>query len=320
MDVTVAICTLNHCGSLRQTLETLGRVRVPDNLRCELLVVDNASADGTAEVVKSYNSDNLPIRYLYEPRRGQCFARNAAIASARGEVILFTDDDVRTPHNWIEDMCAPLLSGKAHAIAGGVKIAPHLERPWMGWMQRAWLACSDYIDADNPSSMVGANMAFSKEVLKKVPGFDTELGPGALGFHDESLFSFQLKKAGYRIASAFSTAVEHHFDESRLLRTNFIDTARKMGRSSAYLAYHWEHETIPHPIWQLSLWRLRLIKWRQQRKQERISLEGMSESEMVMLWKYHFNRHSLIERKRPRNYDKHGLVKLNHVQSLSNGS
>jgi glycosyltransferase involved in cell wall biosynthesis len=310
MDVTIVICTYNHCDSLRQTLAALGRVRVPEGLRCELLVVDNASTDGTADLIKNCRLDNLPVRYLHEPRRGQCYARNAGLAAGRGEIFLFTDDDVRTPQDWIEGMCAPLLSGAAHAVAGGVRIAPHLERPWMGWMHRAWLASTDSLDPEDPPAMVGANMAFSRKVLQKVPAFDTELGPGASGFHDESLFSFQLKRAGFRIVSAFGVTVEHHFDESRLLRASFLDTARKMGRSSAYMAYHWEHKDVRRPRLELVLARLRLAKWRRQRRRECSGVEGMPEWEMFLCKELHFFRSYLAERKRPRNYRKHGLVRV----------
>jgi hypothetical protein len=173
------------------------------------------------------------------------------------------------------------------------------------------MASTDYLDPDEPDYMVGANMAFSREVLERVPAFDTELGPGALGFHDESLFSLQLKRAGYRIVSAFDVTVEHHFDESRLLRESFLDTARRMGRSSAYLAHHWEHEEVGHPRLQLALARLRLAKWRRQRRGEFRGPEGMPEWEMVLLKQFYFYRHYLVERRRPRNYERHGLVKLN---------
>lgn len=311
MDVSIAICTYNHRDSLRLTLDAVGRARLPDGLRCELLVIDNNSNDGTAELVKNYRPDNrLPVAYLFEPRQGQCHARNAALAASRGRFILFTDDDVRPPAGWVEGMCAPLLAGRAHAVAGGVRIAPHLERPWMGWMHRAWLASTDNMNADDPEHMVGANMAFSKEVLAKVPAFDEELGPGASGFHDESLFSFQLRRAGFKIVSAFGVTVEHHFDESRLLRESFLDTAVKMGRSSAYWAHHWEHEEARRPRVELALARLRLAKWRVQRGRELRSPEGMPEWEMVLLKQVHFYRQYLSERARPRNYERHGLVKL----------
>lgn len=315
MDVSIAICTYNHRESLRLTLDALGRVRVPEGLRCELVVIDNASTDGTAELVRGYRLDNrLPAAYLYEPRQGQSFARNAGLAAARGRFIMFTDDDVRPPADWIGGMCAPLLSGSAHAVAGGVRIAPHLARPWMGWRQKAWLASTDDIDAGEPARMVGASMAFSREVLAKVPAFDTELGPGAAGFYDETLFSFQLREAGFRIAPAFGAAVEHHFDESRLLRASFLDSARKMGRSTAYVAHHWKHEEVRRPRVELALARLRLAKWRRQRRDECGGPEGMHEWEMVLLEKFYFLRHYLAERKRPRNYERRGLVKIAGAQ------
>jgi glucosyl-dolichyl phosphate glucuronosyltransferase len=278
-------------------------------------VIDNASTDGTAELVKSSVVGGLTVRYVYEPRQGQSFARNAALAAARGRIIMFTDDDVRPPRDWIEGMCVPLLEGLAYAVAGGVRIAPHLMRPWMGWRHRAWLASTDTIAPDSPPVMIGANMAFSKEVLRKVPAFDTELGPGAAGFHDETLFSFQLKLAGYKIVSAFGVSVEHHFDESRLTRTNFLDTARKMGYSSAYRAHHWEHREMRRPRRELALALLRLAKWRVQRWREWQDAEGMPEWEMVLLEEVHFYRHYLTQRQRPRNYAKHGLVKIEHLSA-----
>ena len=310
MDVSIAICTYNHRESLRLTLDAVGRVRVPGGLRCELLVIDNASTDGTAELSKEYRLDNgIPVVYLFEPRQGQCFARNAGLAAARGRFILFTDDDVRPPADWVEGMCAPLLAGRAEAVAGGVRIAPHLLRPWMGWRQRAWLASTDSIDAAEPDRMVGANMAFSKEVLKQVPAFDTELGPGASGFYDETLFTFQLREAGFRVAAALGVTVEHHFDESRLSRASFLDSARKLGRSRAYWSHHWEHREVPGPRRALALARLRLAKWRARRWREWRGGEGMPDWEMALLEESHFLRHYLTERKRPRNYARRGLVK-----------
>jgi glycosyltransferase involved in cell wall biosynthesis len=314
MQVTIAICTFNHSESLEQTLKALSHVTVPGGWQCELLVIDNASTDLTAETIKTYQPANgVTLRYLYEPNPGQCYARNAALAAASGEIILFTDDDVRVPTNWIEGMCAPIVAGVADAVAGGIRLAPHLERPWMTWLHKALWASTESMDQENPDSLIGANMAFSRDVLSKVPAFDTELGPGALGFHDESLFSFQLKEAGYRIASAFEVIVEHHFDESRLQRDELIETTRKMGASSAYRKYHWEYSDIAHPRLQAALWRVRLLKWRAT-KETWPYPEGMPGWEAWMLWQYYTNRYYLVEQKRPRNYERHGLVKRNRVK------
>jgi len=68
--VTIGICTFNRCELLAQTLDQLTRIDVPADVDFEVLVVDNASTDATAETVASA-SDRLPVRYALESRRGQ---------------------------------------------------------------------------------------------------------------------------------------------------------------------------------------------------------------------------------------------------------
>ena len=310
MIVTVAICTRNHCESLRQTLGILNHVQIPAGMQCELLVVDNGSADATAEVARTAAPAKFSNRYLFEGRGGKGYAYNAAIAAAAGEIILFTDDDVHVPANWIEGMCAPIIAGRAQAVAGGVKIAAHLQRPWMTWLHKSWLASTECLNPSYPESIVGASMGYSREVFSKVPAFDVELGPGSKGFHDESLFAAQLREAGYQIASAFDILAEHHFDESRLQRVNLIDTARKMGASSAYWMHHWEHETVKRPRLEALLWRARLHKWRWQHRNEWPYPDGMPELEIWILLEYNKYRYYLDERRRPRHYNRHGLVRI----------
>jgi glycosyltransferase involved in cell wall biosynthesis len=307
--VSIVICTRNNCANLARTLVALNGVLIPEHLNCELIIVDNASTDATPEIVKTLTLPSLEIRYLYESRPGLSYARNAALGVARGDMILWTDDDVRPPSNWIESMCAPLLAARYHATAGGVNLAPSLERPWMTCLHKGWLASTECVSVNNPRRMVGANMIFSREVLNKVPAFDNELGAGALGFHEETLFSYQLERAGYRLTTAFDVVVEHHFEESRLLRKHWLDSAKKMGRSDAYWIHHWEHDEIAEPELQLAMAKRRLSEWRSQHANEYRVSEGTLEDELAMVRDVSLYKQFLIERMRQRNYDQFGLVK-----------
>src|SRR6187455_3042172 len=95
LDVTVAICTWNRRTLLESTLESLERMKVSPSTRWELVLVDNGSTDGTAEVVANWISRRtLPLRYVHESVLGLSNARNRAITEARAEWLLFTDDDV----------------------------------------------------------------------------------------------------------------------------------------------------------------------------------------------------------------------------------
>jgi glycosyltransferase involved in cell wall biosynthesis len=255
MTVSIIICTRNRVESLKLTLESIGKTTVPPEWKIELLVIDNGSTDSTEAMVTSTVLPNLPIRYVREQRPGKGYAYNAGLGAARGQIFLFTDDDVRVPINWISGMCRPILDGAADAVGGGVcfppEIAATLARPPFASHQ-SWYASTEELDWKSPTRMVGANMAFHRRVLDRVPKFDIELGPGALGFHDETLFSWQLLAAGYHLVSAFDVMVEHYLDLSRLTNVGAIDVARKMGRSHAFVFHHWEHKrsrlAFPHLI------------------------------------------------------------------------
>ena len=133
-------------------------------------------------------------------------------------------------------MSQPILDGQADAVVGGV-IFPQrqlhlLSSRTLESLPRSWFAATDQINADNPERMVGANMAFSRRCLERVPGFDISLGAGALGSYEETLFSRQLLDAGFRIISRFDVAVEHHFDTSRLKRVNLLSLWRENSGAS----------------------------------------------------------------------------------------
>ena len=307
--VSIIICTCNRADDLRRTLEAIGRLAVPAGFSCELLAVDNGSTDGTAEVAKAAQLPNMPVRHIYEPRRGKGYAYNRGMAEASGEIFLFIDDDVRPPADWISGMCGPILRGEADAVAGGVKLAPTLHRPWLTEKHARWLASTEFLPEGVPINLVGANMAFSKRVLEKVPQFDPELGPGASGMGDETLFSQQLTEAGYKLAMALDVAAEHHLQADRLTRRSFAALARKLGASNAYISWHWAHDGPRFAVFALiRAWAALWVR-RAQHFPEWATSPTVPAWELQLLDTFQTKRQYLSERKRPQNYEKHGLVK-----------
>ncbi len=238
MDISVIICTCDRPASLARTLDTVAAARVPPGRTAEVLVVDNGSVAGIEALVTGYGAPALSFRYAREERSGKSFACNAAVAAARGGALLFTDDDVRVPPGWLAGLCEPVLAGRADLVAGGVAIPPHLERPWMTRAHRNMLAATEGLCARDPQWIVGANMAIARSAFEAGAAFDTNLGPGALGYHEEYLLYLQLRGAGCRVVTALDTVVEHHFDETRLERSHFLKVVERMARSQAYVRYH----------------------------------------------------------------------------------
>jgi GT2 family glycosyltransferase len=308
--VSVVICTHNRAAGLARTLESLKMCRIPSGWSAEVIVVDNASTDDTAGMLRNNTPKNAVLRYAYEPKQGLSNARNAGLANARGEIILFTDDDVLVAEDWVEQMVFPMVNGKCDAVTGQVTLAPHLIRPWMTPMHKVWLASSSDAELhEGKKELIGANMGFRRSVLERVPAFDPELGAGALGAAEETLFGWQLSQAGLRVECAPNARVVHHLDASRLQRNCWLDGARKRGRTQAYLAYHWEHRDLrtPRLEW-LSYWtRLQLRRILQ--PPEPLECEGCPAWEMSYVLHMEKCRHFCLERRRPRNYSQRGLVK-----------
>ena len=313
MTVSIIICTRNRADSLRPTLASIGRAVVPAGWKVEVLVVDNGSTDYTPAVVAEAKLAHVIVRHIVEARAGQCYARNTGLAKSSGEAILFTDDDVRVPPTWISAMAQPILAGDSAALAGGVIFPRHVmeaigRSPWSA--KKSWFADTADLDRKAPSRLVGANMAFHRRVLQRVSGFDVELGPGALGFGDETLFSWQLKEAGFPLAGALDTAIEHHFDLSRLTGDNMLAAAQKHGRSEAFILHHWKHEKPPHAFRRATKCHLRRF-WFRSLKQLGGNTSHIASNEALDLeWHVAFYREFSILRNRPRKYAQRGLTPL----------
>jgi glycosyltransferase involved in cell wall biosynthesis len=241
----VVIATRDRRDSLEETLRSIEAVSVPPDRSHEVIVVDNGSRDGTAELLAAAaRRATLPLVAMSVPQPGKSRSLNRAIEVARGRVLLFTDDDVRCPQYWISGMTEPILSESADAVAGRVVLpTTHLEamRGTLLEPRPGWVADTHYIDFDDPKSLVGANMAIGRHVFDRLGGFDEALGPGAseTGLGEETLLCCRILDAGLRIVGAPEVAVEHHFDLSRLDDDAVLEIGRKLAKSGAYMNWHW---------------------------------------------------------------------------------
>jgi glycosyltransferase involved in cell wall biosynthesis len=308
--VSIILCTRERCRDLQQTLESLSGVASPEEYRTELLVVENGTRGEAEAIVAGFRHPGIVARYRFVPHPGKSGALNLAVAETAGEVLLFTDDDVRLPADWIEQMAGPLLRREGEVTVGGSRLAPGLLRDWMTRYHRCFLASTEYLDDDAPSEFAGVNVGCHRKVFARVPGFDSELGGGGLGNCEDVLFARQLRQAGCRFVSRTHVHVEHHPAVGRLAYASWQRAAASIGRSQAYLLHHWEHEGSALAPFRAAYYRaklgLRLALHRRRGPQE----EGIPAWELsyrIDLAKW---SHLLHERKRVRHYAKRGLRRL----------
>lgn len=308
MDCSIIICTRNRAPMLEETLRAFQNVKVPPEWRVEMIVVDNGSTDHTADVVRFANHPSMDIRHVFEPRPGKSRAQNAAMALAVGEVLLFTDDDVEPAENWVESMARPLLEHRCEAVAGRILLAENLRRPWFTHLHEMWLAEVREPEDQSPI-LIGASMGIHRSVFEKISNFDEELGPGATGFGEETLVWMQMKEAGLRIHPITDTHVVHQPEATRLLRASWLAAASRYGNTDAYVMHHWEHSKARFPALQALLIKAKLFLRRLPRRPPPLDSEGCPAWEMSYLVQIASFKRFVVESRRARNYERHGLYR-----------
>lgn len=185
MRITVAICTRNRSTSLAHTLGSIAAAHPLREASLDVVVVDNHSTDDTASIIRSY-ADRLPIQGVWEPEPGLSNARNAAVEVARGDYVLWTDDDVLVGHEWLRGYEDAIAAHPDASFFGGPI------EPWFVGGRPAWIAATwshiagAYAERElgvepfrlDPQTLpFGANMAVRLHELRSVR-FDRRLGRG----------------------------------------------------------------------------------------------------------------------------------------------
>lgn len=131
-DVSICIATFLRPRGLGRLLDSLTRLKLPPGLTVETIVVDNDAGGSAASVVQSHAGRLGPLRYLLEPRQNIALARNRALSEARGEWLLFVDDDEAVDENWLAAYLR--LVDRAQCDGAFGPVLPRLEGAGPRWL------------------------------------------------------------------------------------------------------------------------------------------------------------------------------------------
>lgn len=222
MTVTVAICTWNRADLLDRTLAEFARLRVPAGVRWELVVVNNDCSDHTDAVIAKY-ATLLPLVRVFEKRAGQSFARNAALAVATGDYLLWTDDDVLVEPDWMAELLDAHKRFDADLVFG--RADPWWETAPPAWFGPAFhghfavvdLAPAAALLTDRRVTGFGVNHSFRTAALRALGGFDVALGykKGGGGAGEDIDIFQRAFDAGLRVAYTPRAGVGHFIPAAR---------------------------------------------------------------------------------------------------------
>ncbi|HLB90290.1 MAG TPA: glycosyltransferase, partial [Terriglobales bacterium] len=102
--VSAIVCCYNSASRLPATLAHLASQRCEGRFPWEVILVDNASTDGTGRIAQELWPQDAPVhlRVVHEARLGLAYARQRGISAARYELLSFVDDDNWVCPNWVQ--------------------------------------------------------------------------------------------------------------------------------------------------------------------------------------------------------------------------
>src|SRR4051812_39873253 len=132
--ISVVIPTFNRRPRLARVLAGLDRQTMsPD--RFELVVVDDGSSDDTLTWLASNRARAYPVNVVSQKNGGPSTARNRGVAEARGELILFLDDDVEPTPVLIAEHLKSHDAEPDVVVMGPMASLDHYAQPWVKWEQ-----------------------------------------------------------------------------------------------------------------------------------------------------------------------------------------
>lgn len=243
LDATIIVCTYNRAESLTRTLGCLAKQEGAAATRWEVVVVDNNSSDRTRDVVEDMQRGWPILRYEFEPQQGLSHARNRGIRAARGDALLFTDDDVCPEPDWLQRILHGMAEHRCDACGGF--IAPDWEVAPPAWLTErfhGFLAVrTDRTDTYRVTTLAdapfGANMAFRRTIFESFGGFDVTRGRkgNVLSSGEDGELFERLLARGAKVMF-FGNARVHHRVEGfrvtkRYLRRWRFQTSRNIAQS-----------------------------------------------------------------------------------------
>jgi GT2 family glycosyltransferase len=198
--VSVVVCNYNGGATLEETLRSLLDLDYPD---FEVIYLDDGSTDRSLDVARRFDGR---LRIVRQENRGLSLARNVGAQAATGEIVAYTDSDAFADRDWLRHLVRTLESG-AFVACGGPSLAPASDGRTARFIAvspgNPTVVLRDNVEADH---IAGVNMAFRREALLAIGGFD----PVHTRAGDDVDIGWRLQDAGMRLGFCPAAIVWHH--------------------------------------------------------------------------------------------------------------
>lgn len=241
--ISIIICTYNRPGTIEKVLESLLSQRLDGSFLFEVVLVDNNPDGLTKPVAESYqNKFAGNLRYFLESVRGKSNAMNRGVKEAKGNILVFTDDDVIADVTWLSTVIDFFHQHECDGVGGRVlPIYPEETPQWVkdNAVQLAGgVVIYDYGEREfvydrSYYPFIGANFAFRRRVFDSCGLFRTDLGPGMPVMGEDTEFIERLVKQGKKLFYCGKAVIWHPVDLKRVTLKHMIPWHIALGRFAA---------------------------------------------------------------------------------------
>lgn len=247
--VTVVIVTWNNLDLTRLCLESLLRSTSHPDL--EVIIVDNASEDGTPAALQEYAASDDRIRLiLNDTNRGFGPALNQGIEVSRGDYLAVLNNDVILTPGWLAVMTSRLRKDPSIGMIGPVsngawnEALVHGEYSCdSGMMTFARERASRYAGSLAPIKMLAMYcVILPRRVLDSIGMLDEEFG---IGMFEDDDYALRIRKAGWRIAAALDVYI-HHQSRSGFKKMSEKEYDKLFRKNRKLFERKWKTRWEPH--------------------------------------------------------------------------
>jgi len=248
--ISLIIPTRNRSELLAATLESLSGQTLPET-DYEVIVVDNGSTDDTSSVISHYKSRYTNLTAIYASEPGLHVGRHAGLANAKGEFLVFADDDIEAHPSWLTSIQEAFRNPQT-AMVGGNNL-PLFITPPPGWLQSMWnkrhpqgykaISALSVIEFNTNSGFIspnlvwGCNFSIRKSTLLSAGGFHPDGMPKELiqfRGDGETYVSNFVEQSGMNCVFHPGASIFHKVTSERMTHAYFYQRGYNQGISDSY--------------------------------------------------------------------------------------
>ncbi len=238
--VSIVILTMN---ALEYTRRCVKSIRQFTDYPYELIFVDNHSRDGSRDYLKALAETHDDVRFIFnEENRGFAAGNNQGAAIAKGDYLLFLNNDVLVSYGWLSGMVRVLELDRRIGMVGpitnsisGLQMVANI--PYANDDFEAFAAEVRQANRNKYTPrrrLAGFAMLMRRAVFEEIGGFDESFGSG--NFEDDDL-CVRLRRAGYVLMADESTFIHHY--GSRTFKANRIDYRQSLQERAKKFRAKW---------------------------------------------------------------------------------